>query len=85
MKIFNSAYYPAVWYGQRVAQAAEALEFALYRLRRCRSDGIWKVAHRQTVRSCLRDLRYELLINASGQARQTLEFMQSRKRGMQWS
>ena len=68
MKTFNACRFPSIWYGQSVAAAAESLEFALYRLRRSRAEGIWKFAHRQTVRSCVRDLRYELAIRKSRQA-----------------
>ena len=84
MKIFNPFYCPAVWYGQRVADAAQALEFALYRYRTAPIALFWKKARRDAVRSCLRDLRYELLIAASGQAQDTLKFMGDRRKGMLW-
>jgi hypothetical protein len=84
MNIFSVFFYPAVWCGEEANEAAQALEFSLYRYRIAPS-GVWKAVYRNTVRLCVRDLRAELAIRKSGQAQAFRFFMSGRKRGMRWS
>lgn len=67
MKTFDSCRLPAEWFGGPVSDAAEALDLALYRLRR-ETLPVWKRAKRYVVRDCVTALRDEIAISNSAAA-----------------